>query len=209
MGMALLASNKPEEAEKLFQRIESLDPHIDLDILKKEKRIAEHPGQEVTLSRLEYEGQEKTVRTSKQPSWASSLGLKIEEPQKGPAIPDWLSSASQPAVATPPAAPLPLPPGIFPPGLTKPRPRQINPVQGDRFSAHRPNRLRPPLRSRLREPRRANCRIGFKPRRCPPNNLPWRDLPVRCRIGFPRLRRLPAARDVTTADNRKHAPGLD
>ncbi len=105
MGMALLASNKPEEAEKLFQRIESLDPHIDLDILKKEKRIAEHPGQEVTLSRLEYEGQEKTVRTSKQPSWASSLGLKIEEPQKGQAIPDWLASASQPAAGFPAAAP--------------------------------------------------------------------------------------------------------
>jgi tetratricopeptide (TPR) repeat protein len=110
MGMALLASNKPEEAEKLFQRIESLDPHIDLDTLKKEKRIAEHPGQEVTLSRLEYEGQEKTVRTAKQPSWASSLGLKIEEPQKGPAIPDWLASASQPAAgfaaaAAPAAAP--------------------------------------------------------------------------------------------------------
>ncbi|MBN2085653.1 MAG: tetratricopeptide repeat protein [Anaerolineales bacterium] len=103
MGMALLASNKHEDAEKLFQRIESLDPHIDLEVLKKEKRIAELPGQTVSLSRLEYEGQEKTVRT-KQPSWASSLGLKIEEPQKGPAIPDWLSTASQPADAFPPAA---------------------------------------------------------------------------------------------------------
>ncbi|MGB7537495.1 MAG: tetratricopeptide repeat protein [Anaerolineales bacterium] len=103
MGMALQASNKQEDAEKLFQRIESLDPHIDLDILKKERRIAEHPGQTVSLSRLEYEGQEKTVR-SKQPSWASSLGLKIEEPQKGPAIPDWLANASQPAAAFPPAA---------------------------------------------------------------------------------------------------------
>jgi tetratricopeptide (TPR) repeat protein len=102
MGMALLASNKQADADKLFQRIESLDPHIDLDILKKEKRIAEHPGQTVSLSRLEYEGQEKTVRT-KQPSWASSLGLKIEEPQKGPAIPDWLSSASQQPAAQPSA----------------------------------------------------------------------------------------------------------
>jgi tetratricopeptide (TPR) repeat protein len=102
LGMALLASNKQADADKLFQRIESLDPHIDLDILKKEKRIAEHPGQTVSLSRLEYEGQEKTVRT-KQPSWASSLGLKIEEPQKGPAIPDWLSSTSQQPSAIPPA----------------------------------------------------------------------------------------------------------
>jgi tetratricopeptide (TPR) repeat protein len=103
MGMALQASNKQEDADQLFQRIESLDPHIDLDILKKEKRIAELPGQTVSLSRLEYEGQEKTVRT-KQPSWASSLGLKIEEPQKGPAIPDWVANASQPSAAFPPAA---------------------------------------------------------------------------------------------------------
>jgi tetratricopeptide (TPR) repeat protein len=109
LGQALLASDKKDDAEKLFQRIESLDPYIDLDILKKDKRLAEHPAQSITLSRLEYEGQEKTVRTGKQPSWASSLGLKIEEPQKGQALPDWLSAASQPsggfAAPAQPAAP--------------------------------------------------------------------------------------------------------
>jgi tetratricopeptide (TPR) repeat protein len=94
LGLVLLASNKQDDAEKLFQRIESLDPYIDLEMLKKEKRIGERAGQEVTLSRLEYEGQEKTVRT-KQPSWASSLGLKIEEPKQQQAIPDWLATASQ------------------------------------------------------------------------------------------------------------------
>ena len=94
LGLALLASDKKVDAEKLFQRMESLDPHIDVETLKKEKRIAEHPAQTITLSRLEYEGQEKTVRT-KQPSWASSLGLKIEEPQQRQNIPDWLAAASQ------------------------------------------------------------------------------------------------------------------
>jgi tetratricopeptide (TPR) repeat protein len=105
LGMALLASNKKEDAEKLFQRMESLDPHLDVETLKKDKRIAEHPAQTITLSRLEYEGQEKTVRT-KQPSWASSLGLKIEEAPKRQAIPDWLAAASQQPFAVP-AAPQP------------------------------------------------------------------------------------------------------
>jgi tetratricopeptide (TPR) repeat protein len=106
LGLAFLASNKPDEAEKLFQRIESLDPYIDLDILKKEKQIVELAGQTVTLSRLEYEGQEKTVRT-KQPSWASSLGLKLEEGQKSQSVPDWLNTASpqpSPFPAAPPSA---------------------------------------------------------------------------------------------------------
>ncbi|MBN1439564.1 MAG: tetratricopeptide repeat protein [Anaerolineales bacterium] len=101
LGLVLLATDKAEDAEKLFQRIESLDPHIDIEILKKDKRIAEHPGQMVSLSRLEYEGQEKTVRTKQQPSWASSLGLKIEEPQQKQAIPDWLAAASQSSAASP------------------------------------------------------------------------------------------------------------
>ena len=97
LGLALWASDKKEDAEKLFQRLESLDPYIDIDTLKKDKRIQEHPGQSITLTRIEWEQQEKTVR-SKQPTWASSLGLKIEESQPGrPAIPDWLATASQPA----------------------------------------------------------------------------------------------------------------
>lgn len=103
LGLVLQASNKNDDAEKLFQRIASLDPYIDLEILKKEKRITEHPGQEVALSRLEYEGQEKTVRT-KQPSWASSLGLKIEETPQRQAIPDWLAAASQQPPAFPSAS---------------------------------------------------------------------------------------------------------
>jgi tetratricopeptide (TPR) repeat protein len=108
LGLVLWASEKKEDAEKLFQRIESLDPYVDLDILKKEKRIAEHPAQAITLSRLEYEGQEKTVRT-KQPSWASSLGLKIEEPQQQQAIPDWLAAATQAPSPIPSTAPAPGP----------------------------------------------------------------------------------------------------
>jgi tetratricopeptide (TPR) repeat protein len=100
LGLALLASEKSQDAEKLFQRMESLDPHIDVETLKKEKRIVEHPAQSIVLSRLEYEGQEKTVRTGKQPSWASSLGLKIEETPQRQAIPDWLSAASQQQPAT-------------------------------------------------------------------------------------------------------------
>ncbi len=104
LGLALWTSDKKEDAEKLFQRLESLNPYIDIDTLKKEKRIQEHPGQSITLTRIEWEQQEKTVR-SKQPNWASSLGLKIEEAQPGrPAIPDWLATTSQPA-ASAPAAP--------------------------------------------------------------------------------------------------------
>jgi tetratricopeptide (TPR) repeat protein len=104
LGLALWASDKKEDAEKLFQRLESLDPYIDIDTLKKDKRIQEHPGQSVTLTRIEWEQQEKTVRSGKQPAWASSLGLKIEEPQGRPAIPDWLATASQPAAPATPAA---------------------------------------------------------------------------------------------------------
>jgi tetratricopeptide (TPR) repeat protein len=104
LGLALWGSEKKEDAEKIFQRLESLDPYIDLDALKKDKRIQELPGQSITLTRIEWEQQEKTVR-SKQPAWASSLGLKIEEPQGRPAIPDWLASASQPAAPATPAAP--------------------------------------------------------------------------------------------------------
>jgi tetratricopeptide (TPR) repeat protein len=106
LGLALWASDKKEDAEKLFQRLESLNPYIDIDALKKDKRIQEHPGQSITLTRIEWEQQEKTVRSSKQPTWASSLGLKIEEPQQGrQAIPDWLATASQPATPATPAAP--------------------------------------------------------------------------------------------------------
>jgi tetratricopeptide (TPR) repeat protein len=115
LGLVLLASDKKDDAEKLFQRIESLDPYIDIESLKKEKRISERAGQEVTLSRLEYEGQEKTVRT-KQPSWASSLGLKIEEPKQQQAIPDWLAAASQQSAAFPstPKPPTPSPAAAAP-----------------------------------------------------------------------------------------------
>ncbi len=105
LGLALWASDKKEDAEKLFQRLESLNPYIDIDALKKDKRIQEHPGQSITLTRIEWEQQEKTV-SSKQPAWASSLGLKIEEPQKGrQAIPDWLATASHPAAPAAPATP--------------------------------------------------------------------------------------------------------
>ncbi|MGD0173215.1 MAG: tetratricopeptide repeat protein [Anaerolineales bacterium] len=106
LGLALWASDKKEDAEKLFQRLESLNPYIDIDALKKDKRIQEHPGQSITLTRIEWEQQEKTVRSSKQPTWASSLGLKIEEPQQEhQAIPDWLATASQPAAPATPATP--------------------------------------------------------------------------------------------------------
>ncbi len=104
LGLALWASDKKEDAEKLFQRLESLDPYIDIDALKKDKKIQEHPGQSITLTQIEWERQEKTVR-SKQPTWASSLGLKIEEAQAPgrQAIPDWLVTASQPVA--PPVTP--------------------------------------------------------------------------------------------------------
>jgi tetratricopeptide (TPR) repeat protein len=110
LGLALLISNKADDAEKLFQRMESLDPYLDVDTLKKEKRISEHPVQAIALSRLTYEGEEKAV-PSQQPSWASSLGLNIEDQPKQPAIPDWLSAATQqsstpaPQAATSPDAP--------------------------------------------------------------------------------------------------------
>jgi tetratricopeptide (TPR) repeat protein len=104
LGLALLLSEKAEDAEKLFQRMESLDPYLDVEALKNEKRLSEHPVQSIVLSRLEYEGQERTV-PSKQASWASSLGLKIDDQPKRQAIPDWLTAASQqPAVPAAPAA---------------------------------------------------------------------------------------------------------
>jgi tetratricopeptide (TPR) repeat protein len=98
LGLALWSSDKKADAEKLFQRLESLDPYIDVEALKKDKRIQEQLGQSIVLTRMEWEQQEKTVR-SKQPSWASSLGIKLEEPQGRPAVPDWLATASLPVSA--------------------------------------------------------------------------------------------------------------
>jgi tetratricopeptide (TPR) repeat protein len=105
LGLVFWTSNKPEEAEKIFQRLQSLDPYINLDALKAEKRISELPAQAVTLLRVEWEQQEKTVRSKQQPSWASSLGLKIDESKGQQALPDWLATPAQ--AAAPNLSPLP------------------------------------------------------------------------------------------------------
>jgi tetratricopeptide (TPR) repeat protein len=103
LGLVLWNTGKKDEAEKFFQRLAALDPYIDTDVLKAENRLAEHPAQGILLSRLEWEAQLKTDKT-KQPSWAASLGIKIEESSSNASgLPDWLSTPAAPRTAAAPA----------------------------------------------------------------------------------------------------------
>jgi tetratricopeptide (TPR) repeat protein len=105
LGLVLWNTGKHEEAEKFFQRLISLDPYVDTDTLRTENRLSNHPAQAILLPKLEWEAQLKTDKT-KQPSWAASLGIKIEEPSsKAEAIPSWLNSpASRPSAPAPATA---------------------------------------------------------------------------------------------------------
>lgn len=100
LGMVLWTTDRKEDAEKVLQRLESLDPYIDIEAMKN-GRQEEHPAHSIMLSHLEWERQQQTVRT-KQPNWAASLGVKLEDAQPSQAVPDWLSTPAQPETMSSP-----------------------------------------------------------------------------------------------------------
>jgi tetratricopeptide (TPR) repeat protein len=104
LGLVLWNTGKQEEAEKFFQRLISLDPYTDTETLKTENRLSTHLVQGILLPKLEWEAQMKTDKT-KQPSWAASLGIKIEEPRSSSdKLPDWLNASAAPRSAAPASA---------------------------------------------------------------------------------------------------------
>ncbi len=86
----LTTSDRAQEAELYHQRVKVIDPyaaHAPADNLMPEL-IAEDA---VTLVRLDWEPGQAMSALDSQPSWASSLGIELDDSPAGSSLPDWLT----------------------------------------------------------------------------------------------------------------------
>jgi len=92
---------RAEDTQVYRQRLRSLDPYSSFVVgsVFESDKVADAA---VSLERLEYKPGQSLLPGSSQPSWAASLGVKLEEEEPESAPPAWLEQGS----AEPAAAPL-------------------------------------------------------------------------------------------------------
>jgi cytochrome c-type biogenesis protein CcmH/NrfG len=86
----LTTSERAQEADLYHQRVKVIDPyaaHAPANNLLTEQI----PEDAVTLVRLDWEPGQGVSELDSQPSWASSLGIELEDSSPGSGLPEWLT----------------------------------------------------------------------------------------------------------------------
>ncbi len=91
----LRESDRLEEASVYHNRHKTLDPYAD-HISDETPTVEEIPDDAVTIPFLVYQPGQVQEETERQPTWASSLGIRLEDDDKQETdAPDWLSEIEQ------------------------------------------------------------------------------------------------------------------
>ncbi|MBC8508016.1 MAG: tetratricopeptide repeat protein [Anaerolineales bacterium] len=95
LGNLLQGTDREDESKTYLQRVHALDPY-EVHISSHAPSANDVPEQAVTIDRMDWRASTASSEADRQPEWASSLGVDVDEPDSREAgVPDWLASASE------------------------------------------------------------------------------------------------------------------